>query len=285
MKFGIFSKHGALNSGPVFNALTDAIKRKGWQALDHDDSADVAVIWSVLWDGRMKSNRQIWDRFKKNNRPILILEIGALDRGKLWKVSLNGINGNGYFGPLANENTRKQKLGISLSPWRSGNNIILCGQHPQSQQWENMPPMNMWMNETIKTVRKYTDRKIIVRPHPRAKNILTEKFQNVEIQFPLHLPNTYDSFDFEKTLEEAWAVINWNSNPAVVAALRGVPVFVGTESMANAVGNLDLANIENPSKPCRDQWANDLAYTEWSIDEIRKGEPLDRLTEKLTSYL
>lgn len=284
MKFGIFSKYGALNSRPVFDALIESIKRKGWQTSEHDESADVAVIWSVLWDGRMRSNQQIYHKFAKNKKPIMILEIGALDRGRLWKVSIGGINGKGYFGPTLNNTTRREKLGIYLTPWRSGSDIILCGQHPLSQQWENMPPMNLWMNETIKAIRKYTDRKIIVRPHPRAKHVPTEKFQNVEIISPQHLSNTYDSFDFDKALNNAWAVINWSSNPAVVATLRGIPVFVGPESMAKAVGNLDLADIENPVMPCREQWANDLAYTEWSVDEIRNGEPLDRLTEKLTSY-
>lgn len=285
MKFGIFSKHGALNSGPVFNALIESIKRKGWSASEHDESADVAVIWSVLWDGRMKANQQIWDKFNKNNRPVMILEIGALDRGKLWKVSIGGINGKGYFGPVVSENIRRQQLGIFLAPWRSGDDIILCGQHPRSQQWSNMPPMDIWMSETIKTIRKYSDRKIILRPHPRARHLPDMKDKNIEIQSPHHLPNTYDSFDFNRALDRAWAVINWNSNPAVVAALNGVPVFVGSESMAKAVGNLDLAKIEDPTKPCREQWANNLAYTEWSIDEIRNGEPLDRLTEKLTSYI
>ena len=81
----------------------------------------------------------------------------------------------------------------------------------------------------------------------------------------------------------AWAVVNWNSNPGVVAALNGVPVFTGPTSLAKPIANLDFDMIERPSMPPREQWANDLAYTEWTVDEITNGEPLDRLSLVLTS--
>ena len=285
MKFGIFSKYGALNSAPVFDALTTAIKRKGWQFADHDEHADVAVIWSVLWAGRMKPNQQIWNTYKKTNRPVLILEIGALNRGNLWKVAINGINASGYFGPTPNDDLRKKKLDINPMPWKKGDHIIICGQHPHSQQWQGMPPIDQWVEDTIAAVRMHTDRKIVVRPHPRANCNITKKFKNVEFKVPQRLPSTYDSYDFESALKNAWAVVNWNSNPSTVAALKGIPVFVGPDSLSAPVGNLDLANIEKPVTPDRTQWANDLAYTEWSTEEISNGHPLDRLTEKLTSLV
>lgn len=283
MKFSLYSRYGALNSRPVFEALARSIVRKGWQISDHDDSADVAVIWSVLWDGRMKPNQQIWQMYRTTSRHVLVLEIGALDRGNLWKVALNGINGSGYFGPLNNSDSRQKQLNLRLDSWRTGKNIVLCGQHPHSQQWEGQPAMNQWMDETISTVRRYTDRHIIVRPHPRAKYVPTRVYKNVSIGSPKSVPNTYDSFDFELSINDAWAVINWNSNPAVIAALRGVPVFVGPNSMAASVGNDQLANIENPMMPDRQQWARDVAYTEWSVEEIARGIPLERLSDKLTS--
>ena len=285
MKFGIFSNYGALNSAPVFSALTNAIKRKGWYFSEHDENADVAVIWSVLWEGRMKSNQKIWDTYKKIKRPILVLEIGALNRGYLWKVALNGINGSGYFGPTPNDDSRKKKLSISSLDWRKGENIILCGQHPHSQQWEGMPPMNRWIENTIESIRSHTDRKIVVRPHPRSNCAIAKRFKNVEFRSPQRLAATYDSYDFEAALNNAWAVVNWNSNPSTVAALRGIPVFVGPDSMASPVGNLSIENIEKPNMPDRTQWINDLAYTEWSVEEISGGEPLDRLSEKLTSIV
>jgi hypothetical protein len=284
MKFSLFRKYGALNSTELFDAFSKSIKRKGWQVVDNDDRADVAVIWSVLWHGRMQANKLIWEKYQKHNRPVIVLEVGALDRGKLWKVAINGINGTGYFGPNNNNSSRRKKLNINLKPWKQGSNIVLCGQHPSSQQWQNMPPMHMWMSETINLIRKYSDRKIIVRPHPRANYVPIGQIKNVEIKPPCHMIGTYDSFDFEETLDNAWAVVNWNSNPATVSALHGVPVFVGPDSLSASIGNLDLKYIESPAMPERDQWANDLAYTEWTVDEIANGEPLERISDRLLNY-
>lgn len=281
MKFGLFRKYGALNSNEIFDAFSESIKRKGWETSDNDDSADVAVIWSVLWHGRMQANRLIWEKYQKRNKPVIVLEVGALNRGQLWKVAINGINGRGYFGHKENNNKRRNDLKIKLRPWKQGSDIVLCGQHPASQQWENMPPMHVWMSETIGLIRKYTDRKIIVRAHPRANYVPTGQIKNVEIKPPCHMVGTYDSFDFVETLNNAWAVINWNSNPATVAALHGIPVFVGPDSLSAPVGNLELKNIENPIMPDREQWANDLAYTEWTVGEIAAGEPLERLSNML----
>lgn len=284
MKFGLFRKYGALNSAPIFDAFAESIKQRGWTVLDNDDRADVAVIWSVLWNGRMQANKLIWEKYQKHKKPVIILEVGALDRGNLWKVSINGINGTGYFGPNNNNSDRRKKLKINLSPWKQGSTIVLCGQHPSSQQWENMPPMHVWLSETINLIRKYTDRKIVVRPHPRANYVPTGQIKDVEIKPPCHMIGTYDSFDFEDALKNAWAVVNWNSNPATIAALHGVPVFVGPDSLSAPVGNFDLKDIESPVMPSRDQWANDLAYTEWTIDEIANGEPLERLSDRLLNW-
>lgn len=289
MKFGTFRKFGALNSSPVFDAFEQSIKRKGWTVSINDEDADIAVIWSVLWNGRMTGNKKIYEKFRKKDKPVIVLEVGCLDRGNLWKVGLNGINGSGFFGSLNNGPERRKKLNINLSAWRGlddpfkdESKIILCGQHPNSEQWHNMPNMNIWFDNTITEIRKYTNRKIIVRPHPRASiQVPGNRFKKVVIDLPRAVPGTYDSFDFTKALSNTWAVINWNSNPATLAALNGVPIFVGPDSYAAPVGNLDLSKIEDPFMPDREQWANDLAYTEWTVEEIASGEPLDRLSSKI----
>ena len=80
MNISLFRNYGAKNSPPVFDAFEESIKRKGWQISHHDMNADVAVIWSILWEGRMLSNRKVWESFRKKNKPVIVLEVGALDR-------------------------------------------------------------------------------------------------------------------------------------------------------------------------------------------------------------
>lgn len=282
MIFGTFNNFGALNSKPVFEAFSKSVKDRGWIVSEHNLNADVAVIWSVLWNGRMKENQKVWNYFKTKNKPIIVLEIGALNRGFLWKIGINGINGSAYFGPANNDDKRRKQLGIQLKPWNQGRDIIICCQHTMSQQWENMPPIDQWLDQVISDIRKRSNRRIIVRSHPRLGNSLTENHRNVIAQVPQKILGTYDSYDFENALQSAWAIVNWNSNPASQAILNGVPAFVGPTSLAAPVGNLNLADIEQPHMPDREQWANDLAYTEWNLEEISQGIPLDRLSQALT---
>jgi hypothetical protein len=54
------------------------------------------------------------------------------------------------------------------------------------------------------------------------------------------LVNTYDSFDFDTDLANAWCVINENSGPGCQSVIAGVPAFVGADSLAAPVANLDL---------------------------------------------
>ena len=66
MKLSIFPNFGALNSIPVFEAFKQGAKNIGYEVVTHDLNADVYVIWSVLWHGRMAQNKPIWDYAKKN---------------------------------------------------------------------------------------------------------------------------------------------------------------------------------------------------------------------------
>ena len=79
------------------------------------------------------------------------------------------------------------------------------------------------------------------------------------------------------------ATVSYSSNPGIHSILNGVPAFVGTSSLAyDAANDIDfLHDIETPYKPDRQQWLNDYAHTEWTIEEISQGIPLKRLTDQL----
>ena len=76
-------------------------------------------------------------------------------------------------------------------------------------------------------------------------------------------------------------MINHSSNPAIESVVNGIPAFVSESSLCYDVGSSDLKNILSPNMPERQQWANWLAYTEWSTDEIKEGLPWKRIRERL----
>tara|TARA_R110000868_G_scaffold45415_2_gene150654 strand:- start:1091 stop:1930 length:840 start_codon:yes stop_codon:yes gene_type:complete len=279
MKFRIWREYGALNSKPVFDAFEHSIISSGHSVVNDDTSADVNVIWSVLFNGRMEPNKNIWNQSK----PTIVLEVGGIQRGTTWKVGLNGINRDAFFGPSGNDNTRANALGISLKPWSTeGEFILIAGQHDKSLQWKGMPRMSEWLMKTIDTIRTHTARPILFRPHPRCPNPYIEnEFKNVYRQNPIQLPNSYDNFDLD--FNRIYATVSYSSNPGVHSVIDGVPAFVGTSSLAYDVANdIDfMHDIESPLMPDRTQWLNDYAHTEYTVEEISQGIPLKHLTSML----
>ena len=77
---------------------------------------------------------------------------------------------------------------------------------------------------------------------------------------------------------------------SVTAQIRGHTLvsmvfllLLAPHSLAYSVGNdIDfLHDIENPMLPDRQQWLNDYAHTEYTIEEISQGLALKNLTNKL----
>jgi hypothetical protein len=283
MKFLTFEQYGSLNSAPIFSAFKQSVTGLGHELVTDIDQADVAVIWSVLWHGRMAANRQIFENFSKIGKPVVVLEVGSISRGTTWKVGVGGVNGSAQFNHKKNHNQQRfDQLGLKLSPWstKKDGNIVICCQHSLSQQWSTMPRIDLWLETTVNEIRKFSDRNIVVRPHPRQAIPNVEKFlkiPKIRIETPKKLAGTYDDFDFDQTLASAYCVVNWSSNPAIQAVIKGIPVVTGPESLAYPVSQKLLKNIENLEFVERQQWANDFVYTEWTVDEIGQGLPLKQL--------
>jgi len=291
MIFCLYTDNGALNSKPVFEAFAKSIIDAGhkviynepYRVMDHYDNYDVAVIWSVLWNGRMSKNKTVWEQNRLQDRPVIVLEVGGINRGTTWKVGLNGINRTAYFGEQNNDRTRADNLGLVCKPWRSnGDFILICGQHNKSLQWQHMLPMSDWFMQTYREIRKHTDRPIVFRPHPRCRLEHIELgLKHVYRQEPVKIGGSYD--DFDMGFDDVHCTISWSSNPGIHSVINGVPAFVSTHSLAYPVANdIDfLHDIEQPLMPDRTQWLNDYAWTEFTVEEIVAGIPLNCLTSKL----
>lgn len=276
MKFRTYRENGALNSPLIFDAFEQGIRASGYQlSKDHDA---IPVIWSVLWNGRMAPNRSIYEQTATNRKPIVIIEVGNFLRGKTWRISLNHINSLGIFGNDEDlDFDRNNKFQIDLKPFREKRKpeILIACQHQKSLQWQGQPPVDQWVRSTISKIRQYSDRSIIVRPHPRSPFIFQEK--DVVFEKPRLVPNTYDDYDIDYNYH---CVINHNSGVPVQAAINGVPVMCDQSCLAYPV-SMAYGDLENPVLPDRELWLTKLLHTEWSVDEIQQGIPIKRLEKYL----
>jgi hypothetical protein len=280
--FRLYREYGALNSPPVFDAVETGLKRLGHRV----DSIDgqIPVIWSVLWLGRMEKNKQIYLRSISKKLPVLIIEVGNLHRNITWRMSLNNVNGHGFFGNHVDlDNARHQKLKLKLKEYQKNrkSKILITTQHEQSLQWQGMPRLESWLSDTISQIRNYSNRKIVVRPHPRWNRNLGLNFsKDVEIQNPQKLLGTYDDFDIDYNYH---CVINHNSGPTIQAAISGIPIICHHSSLAYHVSNsfMDIEDLKNTE---RESWFSEICHTEWTIDEISEGIPFVRLLPEIEKF-
>lgn len=269
-----FPDQCALNSGPVMNRVLDCLQARGFRTEENSMNSDAAIIWSVLWNGRMARNELVYRHYRNQNKPVICIEVGALYRGKTWKIALNNITSDGFYGHHNRlDPDRPRRLGISLAyPKQTNPYILIAAQHNKSLQLEGVD-QEAWISSQVEQLKQHTDRPIHVRPHPRCRLDTGRLPATVQFEIPHKIANTYDSFDMHF---DCHAVVNYNSGPGIQAAISGVRPVVNTSSLASEVG-VDIANIEQPYSLNREQWLIELCHTEYTLDEIERGQWVERL--------
>jgi len=275
----VFQKYCALNSREPLQAFQQGAQHHGIRFVYDDMNADAAVIWSVLWNGRMAGNELVYRHYRSQGRPVFVIDVGALRRNVTWKVALDHITAQGQYGHHSDlDPDRPKKLGIALLD-KSANtdSIAIMSQHARSLSMENWSSQEEWINNRIAAVREHSDRPIVVRPHPRSKINAQLISPGVTIQTPQMIVNSYDDFDVSYNYH---AVINHNSGPGIQAALHQTPVIVDVSSLAFPV-SIAMQQLENNDPVDRDAWLINIAHTEYTVDELAKGVWFQRLQKFL----
>lgn len=181
-----------------------------------------------------------------------------------------------------------KETGISIKDWNSpGSDIVIMGQKEGDSALVNLykkyKSIYSWIFDTIIEIRKYTDRRIVIRPHPRnlsrgitlATRIAEDpQMKNVIISENLTRGGNQGGEGLEADFNRAYCVITYNSLSAVEAVTRGIPVFaVDDMSMAWPIAHRDFSQIENLNYEIDlQEWKNKIAYTMWNKQEVSSGE-------------
>jgi hypothetical protein len=125
-----------------------------------------------------------------------------------------------------------------------------------------------WALAVLDVLRRVYDGKVVWRPHPRDV-----------YQIP-----AFDGWSdpreetLDQALEDAWLVVTLSSTSGLDALIAGLPVVAEGAAVYKAVtGSLDRwKDIQAPSEAeLRDVLAR-IAYTQFSVEEMRTGEPFLR---------
>jgi hypothetical protein len=262
-------------------AFLDCCQAAGIQTQENSWSADSAVIWSVLWHGRMKTNQGVYDHYRSQNKPVIVIDIGALYRGQTWKLAVNHITRDGYYGHEHDLDwNRPRQLQISLATQvNPAPEIIVAAQHQNSLQVAGIGSMESWVLDQIHLIRHVSDRPIRIRAHPRSPLRMPHLPKDTTVEIARPVANTYDSFDMHLNCH---AVVNHNSGPGIQAGIAGCRPIVAHSSLAYPVA-VGYADIEQPYAVDRELWLTKICHTEYTVQELREGLWLKRIEPALTA--
>lgn len=221
---------------------------------------DVAVFY-----GLASGLRRIFQDYRTQKK-VIFADLGYWGRRKRsrWdgyhKMVLNNRHPTDYFQSRPHSPERFNEFGIDIKPWRDeGRHILVVGMSAKAAGAEGLLAES-WERETIARLRTLSKRPIVYRPKP---NWLGAR----------RIPGA--SFEKEQSLDEAFrdchVVVAHHSNVAVDALMAGVPCIC-PGGVASRLSSHRLEDVESPLMPDgRYQWACDLAWTQFSVEEIESG--------------
>ena len=165
-------------------------------------------------------------------------------------ISLEGyfriVNNNFIHNGIGNyPSDRLKKLNLDiLEQKNTGNYIILSEPSIAMKKVYNTPN---WREDTIKLVKRYTDRKIIIH-------------------------NKFSKEPLDSLLKNAWAFVSLQSTAGFKAMQKGIPAFF-TDHFLKNIG--EIKDIESPI--INYKIFNNLAYGQWTLNEIQSGEAWENI--------
>jgi lipopolysaccharide biosynthesis glycosyltransferase len=257
---------------------TDSEYRYERKGMDYDPILENFVLGA---GGQIST----WDKIEKSMTPVVLR--GITKRKQMAACKEQGRDfyyiDTGYFGNGRKKNfhritknsmqnidsvidrpaDRFQATGISLTKFRPGSKILICPPSAKVMVFYNLD-LEQWMQETIETIKKYTDREIVIR----LKKPRSERVHNDTMAMALS--------------QDIHCMVTFNSIAATESLLLGKPAFTLGPNAAQSLCLSDLSKIENPYIPTLDEvhkWACHLAYAQFTEVEMRNGTAWRILSE------
>ena len=265
----------------------------GDQGIVHDGmtyvDCDVAVLQGFVHEAgknapHLQFRKQILEQNTKPPKRCVIIDSNMFsfatgsehNNTEMLRFSFDGIFPN--TGDYCNKDVEtsehwdriKNSYNLELLPYsHKGKHILICLQREGGWSMRGESVIN-WLSNTIRTIRQYSDRPIVVRTHPGTR-MHEQQGKQLAQQYQVTVSPKYKPL--AEDLNKCWAMVVKNSSPTVASLLHGVPIFATDPEYCQAgeLANTDLSQIENPNRPEREKWLWKLCASHWNMEELSNG--------------
>ena len=162
-----------------------------------------------------------------------------------------------------------KKYNITVHDWKRRGDAILVNLQISNDSalnkliYKNICYKDYLINKLIE-IKKYSDRPLIIRPHPREKQdkkfyeILHSMFNNIIIS----------DQDLYTDLNRSWCVVTYNSTSCVETNLYGTPTITLDSSAVASELSQPIKYIEENNYPDRSDWCKKIAFHQWAGHEL-----------------
>lgn len=229
---------------------------------NYDDSTDSIILRGIL---KKKIIHQCW----KDNRNFYYMDTGYFGNERTatnpngWKYWHRIVKNDLQHGDIIHRpDDRFKHFHKKFNNWKKDGRKILIAAPDEKPCRFYGTTQEQWIANTVDTIKKFTDRPIIVRE--RAKNRIDRVLHNT-------LQEALD--------DDVFALVTYNSVAAIESIFHGIPAF--TLAPANAAGPValqDLSKINDPYYPDKDKlyaWGCHLSYGQFHISELKNGKAME----------
>ena len=201
-----------------------------------------AVVWGLI-----RGAPELIQKIKKSGHNYWHMDNGYFGRNRLFRITKNANQRTDLIDrPALRWERIRDLFGITIAPWQKGGGKIIVAQSTEHLYKFMGTDINTWTNTVVSTLKKHTDREIVVRPKNTSPPI-------------------------ENALQNCHALVTHTSAAALDALRAGVPVFTTGECCAKPLALQDLTKIEEPIYPEREQLFRHLSYCMFTKEELKQG--------------
>ena len=242
-----------------------------------EDGTQIACVIGI----KGKSKRVFEDHIR-SGRHALLVDKSYFGRAEFLRLSLDGFQPH-YAHEIERPHDRLERMGVKFRPLRAGrrdSHVIYAGSSQKYCDWHGLGDATEYAKGVCHQINKAfgsgdatpSMRRVLYRPKPSwvaghpedAIPVANTVFSGPDVKL-------------DKLLPDCWALVTHGSNAAVEAVVAGVPVVVvsdgacAAQPMAGRDLQKDVYHPKFPKDDERRQWAADLCWLQWTIEEIASG--------------